>query len=111
MATSKVKRAYVCSECGADYPRWQGQCSACQAWNTISEVRLAPKSAASNLSGYAGQAQGDLQPLSEISLAEIPRFTSGLQELDRVLGGGIVPGSVILIGGQRCGQEYTFYCK
>lgn len=100
MATSKVKRAYVCSQCGADFPRWQGQCSACHAWNTISEVRLAPKTSASNFSGYAGQAQGELQPLAAISLDEVPRFSSGLTELDRVLGGGLVSGSVTLIGGQ-----------
>lgn len=102
MAT-KVKRAYVCNDCGADFPRWQGQCSACGAWNTISEVRLAatPKSGLSERhSGYAG-AVGDnkVQTLSEIDLQEVPRFTSGFAELDRVLGGGIVPGAAILIGG------------
>ncbi|HBO24120.1 MULTISPECIES: DNA repair protein RadA [unclassified Providencia] len=99
-----VKRAFVCNDCGADYPRWQGQCSACQAWNTITEVRLASSNASSRterLTGYAGNSAGisKVQKLSEISLDELPRFTTGFKEFDRVLGGGVVPGSAILIGG------------
>ena len=96
------KTAYVCNDCGAEFSRWQGQCSACKAWNTISEVRLISDSnSAKNdrFSGYAGETRAKIQTLSEISLQETPRFTSGFKELDRVLGGGIVPGSAILIGG------------
>lgn len=96
------KTAYVCNDCGAEFSRWQGQCSACKAWNTISEVRLisALNSAKNDrFSGYAGETRAKIQTLSEISLQETPRFTSGFKELDRVLGGGIVPGSAILIGG------------
>ena len=96
------KTAYVCNDCGAEFSRWQGQCSACKAWNTISEVRLisASNSAKNNrFSGYAGETRAKIQTLSEISLQETPRFSSGFKELDRVLGGGIVPGSAILIGG------------
>ena len=96
------KTAYVCNYCGAEFSRWQGQCSACKAWNTISEVRLisASNSAKNDrFSGYAGETRAKIQTLSEISLQETPRFTSGFKELDRVLGGGIVPGSAILIGG------------
>ncbi|MFM2485738.1 DNA repair protein RadA [Celerinatantimonas yamalensis] len=98
---AKVKTAYVCNECGADYPRWQGQCSECKAWNTISEVRLGSVPAARNdrLSGFAGAAHSQVQTLDHIDLADLPRFSSGFKELDRVLGGGIVPGSAILIGG------------
>jgi DNA repair protein RadA/Sms len=102
MAT-KVKRAYVCNDCGADFPRWQGQCSACGAWNTISEVRLAvsPKMGRNDRhQGYSGTAgESRVQVLSEIDLQEVPRFSSGFTELDRVLGGGVVPGAAILIGG------------
>ncbi|WP_272522887.1 DNA repair protein RadA [Providencia sp. PROV202] len=98
-----AKRAFVCNECGADYPRWQGQCSACNAWNTITEVRLASTTSArtDRLTGYAGNTAGvsKVQKLSEISLEELPRFTTGFKEFDRVLGGGVVPGSAILIGG------------
>ncbi len=95
------KTAYVCNDCGADYSRWIGQCKACLAWNTISEVRLVSKTSAKNerLQGYSGQTTGKIQSLSEISLEELPRLSSGFKELDRVLGGGIVAGSAILIGG------------
>ncbi|MDU6897020.1 MAG: DNA repair protein RadA [Haemophilus parainfluenzae] len=96
------KTAYVCNDCGAEFSRWQGQCSACKAWNTISEVRLISASNSTKndrFSGYAGETRAKIQTLSEISLQETPRFTSGFKELDRVLGGGIVPGSTILIGG------------
>ena len=95
------KTAYVCNDCGAEFSRWQGQCSACKAWNTISEVRLISASKPKNdrFSGYAGETQAKIQTLSEISLQQTPRFGSGFNELDRVLGGGIVPGSAILIGG------------
>lgn len=85
-----IKRAFVCNECGADYPRWQGQCSACQAWNSITEVRLAASPAvarAERLSGYAGDAGvSKVQKLSEISLEALPRFSTGFAEFDRVLG-------------------------
>lgn len=99
-----VKRAFVCNECGADYPRWQGQCSACHAWNTITEVRLAAASSPSRndrFSGYAGDSGSvsRVQKLSDISLEALPRFSTGFLEFDRVLGGGVVPGSAILIGG------------
>ncbi|NBI12646.1 DNA repair protein RadA [[Haemophilus] felis] len=95
-----TKKAYVCNECGAEFSRWQGQCNACQAWNTISEVRLVSVSSKGDrFSGYAGETRAKIQTLSEISLQETPRFESGFAELDRVLGGGVVPGSAILIGG------------
>ncbi len=96
------KTAYVCNDCGAEFSRWQGQCAACKAWNTISEVRLVSSSNSAKgdrFSGYAGETCAKIQTLAEISLQETPRFSSGFHELDRVLGGGVVPGSAILIGG------------
>ena len=96
------KTAYVCSDCGAEYSKWMGQCKECYAWNTISEIRLvSAKESKKNdrFSGYAGETSGKVQALSEISLQEVPRFSSRFNELDRVLGGGVVPGSAILIGG------------
>lgn len=101
---AKAKSAYVCNDCGADYSKWQGQCSACHAWNTLTEVRLssAKPSAArgARFEGYAGAGSlAKVQDLSEVNLADMPRFASGSGELDRVLGGGLVPGSAILIGG------------
>lgn len=98
---AKSKTAFVCTECGSDYPRWQGQCSDCGAWNTISEVRLGSASNKSTASrtGYAGAVNAEIKPLSEVEAEQTPRFSSGMTELDRVLGGGIVPGSAVLIGG------------
>lgn len=113
---AKAKRAYVCNDCGADFPRWQGgQCNACGAWNTITEVRIAASPTVARnerLSGYAGSAtEATVQTLSEIDLQEVPRFTSGFKELDRVLGGGVVPGAAILIGGNLVQVNQPFCCK
>lgn len=98
---AKVKTAYVCNDCGADFMRWQGQCSECKAWNTITEVRLGASRApmASERRGFAGITRAEVQTLADVELADVPRFSSGYGEFDRVLGGGIVPGSAILIGG------------
>lgn len=97
---AKAKTAFVCNECGADFRKWQGQCAECGAWNSLSEVRLGNASSASSRpGGYAGAINSEVQNLKDISLEELPRFSSTLGEFDRVLGGGFVPGSVILIGG------------
>ena len=100
--TTKSKSAFVCNDCGADYKKWQGQCTECGAWNTLTEVRLGPtpSNRTAKFEGYAGGASGNkTQTLAEISLHDVPRFSSGAGEFDRVLGGGFVPGSVVLIGG------------
>lgn len=103
---ARQKTAYVCNDCGADYTKWQGQCTACNAWNTLTEVRLASAKTSTNetrnvrFDGYAGGAnQQAVVSLSEVALGEMPRFSSGAGELDRVLGGGLVPGSAVLMGG------------
>ncbi len=98
---AKNKTAYVCNECGQDFPRWQGQCSACQEWNTITEVRLGAAMGArgTKFVGYAGEGSSEVKTLEQIDLNALPRIASHFGELDRVLGGGIVPGSAILIGG------------
>lgn len=97
---AKAKITYVCNECGSEHKKWQGQCVDCGAWNTLSEFRQAASgpSPTPALTGYAGT-QTDVQVLADIDLSELPRMSSGLSEFDRVLGGGLVPGSVILIGG------------
>ncbi|WP_349431585.1 DNA repair protein RadA [Methylomarinum sp. Ch1-1] len=94
----KQKTAFVCSECGADYPRWAGQCTACGEWNTVKEVKLGSVGRREHKAGYAG-AHSEVQLLSEVNLAQAERISTGLAEFDRVLGGGIVKGSVVLIGG------------
>lgn len=100
---AKTKIGYVCDQCGADYSKWSGQCSSCQAWNSIKEIRLATKktsvhSSSGQRSGYAGE-KSEALFLSGIEQGELVRFPSGMQEFDRVLGGGFVPGSVVLIAG------------
>lgn len=105
---AKQKTAYVCVECGEESSKWQGQCSSCKEWNTVQEIRLAPaksrsslanKSSLANRGGFAGALTKEVQNLAEISLEDLPRFSTGFKEFDRVLGGGLVPGSAVLIGG------------
>lgn len=103
MAKKSDKATFYCSECGAEHGRWAGQCSACGTWNSIKEwtaAKLAVSGHASSKGsvGYAG-ARSSVIKLSDVSLAESPRWHTGLHEFDRVLGGGLVPGSVVLIGG------------
>jgi DNA repair protein RadA/Sms len=102
MLVAKNKSAFVCNDCGAEFSKWQGQCTECGAWNTLSEVRLGPtpSNRSAKFQGYDGAAGSNpVQTLAEISVQDLPRFSSGAGELDRVLGGGFVPGSVVLIGG------------
>ena len=100
--TTKTKTAYVCSDCGSEYRKWQGQCVDCKAWNTLTEVRLGSATRSSPISrtGFAAAVDGQIKTLSEITLDEIPRISTSVGELDLVLGGGLVPGSVILVGGE-----------
>lgn len=96
---AKAKSAYVCSDCGSEYSKWQGQCVDCGAWNTLSEIRLSTATQRSErLVGFAGAA-AEVQTLDAIDLTRLPRQSTGLAEFDRVLGGGLVAGSAILIGG------------
>ena len=96
---AKAKILYNCLECGCSHSKWNGQCSDCGAWNTLEEA-AAPtaESQSPRFKGYSGE-QAKVQTLSQINVKDEPRFHSGMKEMDRVLGGGIVPGSVILIGG------------
>ena len=101
---AKAKTAFVCNDCGADFPKWQGQCGECHAWNTLSEIRLsAPTGKSSGMraavrTGFAGSV-ATVKRLEEVAVVDLPRLSSGFDEFDRVLGGGLIPGSSILIGG------------
>lgn len=98
---TKPKRVYNCQSCASQFLQWSGQCSECQAWNSLLE-EVAPVTALNMLprpNGYAASSHQKIVDLCAIQLTEIQRFSSGIKELDRVLGGGIVPGSVILMGG------------
>ncbi len=96
MAKSKIKTAFVCSDCGAEHSKWQGQCHNCHAWNTLKQLNVTPIDGPQV--GYSGET-ATIRKLAEINVQETPRIPSGLAELDRVLGGGFVPGSVVLMGG------------
>lgn len=96
MAKAKIK--FICQACGSVINKWQGQCPECGEWNSLVEAREEEVKRASSSKGYSGQA-AEVQNLSNIVLEDVDRISSGISEVDRVLGGGIVPGEVILIGG------------
>lgn len=103
MATkTKAKTVFVCSDCGSEASQWQGQCRDCGAWNTYTEFKIAntsSKPSRSSFEGYAGAADDQVMDLSAIPKENISRIDTGISELDRALGGGLVKGSVNLIGG------------
>ena len=106
-SAAKAKVAYVCSECGADHNKWQGQCDECAAWNTLSEFVIESAAAmkaggtgASRRSGWAGKVDAPkVTALQDVIHTEHARVSTGIGELDRVLGGGLVQGAVVLVGG------------
>ena len=93
---SKVKIHFVCQECGADSPKWLGRCPGCEAWNSMVEETLS-KSEGKNRHSISSGAKP--RPITEVDNFAVPRLATGVGEFDRVLGGGIVPGALILIGG------------
>ncbi len=96
--STKPRNRYHCRECGAIQAKWSGQCTDCKAWNSLDEEATPTQSGRTNrFSGYAGNTK--IKTLTEVDLNETARLSSGLSELDRVMGGGIVSGSVTLIGG------------
>ena len=93
---AKTKTLYSCTECGGQAPKWQGQCPHCGAWNTLVESIATP--AATRFESVAGT-RSTVTPLASVKPRAISRIATGLEEFDRVLGGGLVPGGVILLGG------------
>jgi DNA repair protein RadA/Sms len=93
---AKAKTAYACTECGGQSTKWQGQCPHCGAWNTLVETIAATP--ASRFHALAGAASV-VRPLASVEAADNPRAPTGIEEFDRVLGGGLVAGGVILLGG------------
>jgi len=101
---SKTKTQFVCGECGGVSPKWQGQCSQCGTWNSLTESRVESGgnrfAAASRVA--AAKAPADVSAIltvGKVQAQELPRWSTGSEEFDRVLGGGLVPGGVVLIGG------------
>src|SRR5215470_404062 len=89
----KAKTQYVCQQCGSYSPKWIGRCPGCQQWNTFAEERITPV--------VKNPASWDSSPVrfGEITCADVPRVTTGIGEFDRVLGGGVVAGALVLLGG------------
>lgn len=93
---SKAKAAYSCTECGGFATKWQGQCPHCGQWNTLVET-VTETRAGNRFTALAGTSE--MRTLAEVDAVEVPRIESGITELDRVLGGGLVKGAVVLLGG------------
>ena len=97
---AKIKTVWVCSACGNDFPKWEGRCSACGAWNTLVEEKVAVENASRSKGGLSSRQKPKPLRVSEIETSDAPRIRMPSKELNRVLGGGLVPGSMVLIGGE-----------
>jgi DNA repair protein RadA/Sms len=95
---ARNRTVHRCSSCGADHPRWSGRCDACGEWNTLIEEPLGAKGKGAGK--RAASAAGAVVRLADVSGRERSRATTGIPEFDFVVGGGIVPGSMVLIGGE-----------
>src|SRR5436190_16405731 len=96
VSTRPARTTFACAECGHESLKWLGRCPGCASWNTSAEVLPAPRSAATT---RREGPRTEAVELSSLSGADEPRLSSGLPEFDRVLGGGIVAGSLVLVGG------------
>ena len=98
---SKIKTAYYCNECGTQYAKWQGQCNKCQKWNSIEEEIInKPKKNKESSYNSINNNRSNPQKISNIEINDQYRIITKDNEFDRVIGGGIVPGSLILLGGE-----------
>lgn len=98
MAKAKTT-VFFCKECGFESSKWLGQCPACKEWNTLVEEPVAKKTPAGRVSAVSQRAMTKPVKLDEVSIEEQDRISTGYPELDRVLGSGIVAGSLVLVGG------------
>jgi DNA repair protein RadA/Sms len=96
---AKVKKAFFCQSCGAQNAQWQGQCNACKAWNTLVEEIIEKETPKDWVIDTSLQNTLPI-PINTIDLTQVPRIKTKDEEFNRVLGGGLVPGSVILLGGE-----------
>ena len=107
---SKTKSVYFCTECGNETPRWQGKCPACGAWNTLTEHI----ERGTRVKGAPAGISNAPRLITEIDTQNEIRFSTGLNELNRVLGGGAVMGSLVLVGGAHphyCCKFATAYAR
>ena len=97
LSGGKVKTVYACSQCGAEHPRWQGQCRECGQWNVLVEQRVPSRTARQSSTAAAA---ADVRPLGEIEDTALQGWPSGIEEFDRVLGGALLPGMTMLLAGE-----------
>ena len=97
---AKLKKAYFCQNCGAEHAQWQGQCNSCKSWNTLIEEVIEKETLALQWSETNNNTIQNAIPINEVDTDKIPKIKTNDHELDRVLGGGLVPGAVILLGGE-----------
>lgn len=97
---SKVKTLFVCQSCGAEFPKWQGRCFECGAWSSLVETVVSTRSNSKLATLKSQRSAQEAQRLDRVEIKGVNRFSTGLSEFDRVLGGGLIPGSVILVGGE-----------
>lgn len=117
MAKGKAASAFFCQSCGYESAKWMGQCPACREWNSFVEERVVTGGSGRSTNGrsaQAGRMTGTVQtahpmPLSEISMQQSERVLTHIGELDRVLGGGIVSGSLVLVGGDPVSGSPRFF--
>ena len=112
MAKGKNATIFFCQECGHESAKWLGQCPGCKSWNTMVEekVNITSKGMGGAVKAASGSALRSAEPakLSEVSMSSEERISTRMEELNRVLGGGIVPGSLTLVGGDRIGNPFCY---
>ena len=97
---SKVKTSFFCQSCGTQHAQWQGQCSSCKSWNTLHEEVLEQPKTTAWQSEQSAPVKARPVRIQDVAVDTLKRMSSGDHELDRVLGGGIVPGAMVLVGGE-----------
>ncbi len=98
---AKSKTVFVCQNCGSESPKWIGKCYSCGEWNTfVEEISITGKSSSSITGSISGAVKQKPVPVSQVSVDQMPRIDTGIGEFNRVLGGGMVPGSLVLLGGE-----------
>ena len=108
---AKTKTAYVCTECGYDSPKWYGKCPSCGSWNTMAEEIVREEKQRNTVNILAPGGGNRPVRLREITGTEDARFSTGISELDRVLGGGMVKGSMVLVSGARASVNPRCCCR
>lgn len=109
MAKKKATK-FVCQACGYESPKWMGRCPNCGSWNQMEEETMADKNDRRSRVSMTGKA-AKAEAIQDINVSKVPRIKTQLKELNRVLGGGVVPGSLVLIGETQVLVSLHFCCK